>query len=136
MMKKQLITTCLVVMGMSSFGFSQANKRMQTEPAKKEVAPTQKPMTDEQIAERRADELRDQLNLTDMQHAKIFELHLGVSRKNDAVKANPNFSEAEKKELIQENEKNKAQMLNDMLTEEQRVQLKKIEAQPAAPAKQ
>ena len=71
--------------------------------------------TPEERATNQTNRMKTELNLTDDQYAKVYDINLGIIMKNDGVKAST-FSEEVKKEVLQSNQQARKSMLKDVLT--------------------
>ena len=69
----------------------------------------------EERATNQTNRMKTELNLTDDQYAKVYDINLGIIMKNDGVKAST-FSEEVKKEVLQSNQQARKSMLKDVLT--------------------
>jgi len=80
--------------------------------------------TAEERATAQSTRMKTELNLTDDQYAKVYEINLGIVQKNDGIK-NSTYSEEVKKEIIRSNEMARRAMLKDVLTAAQYETLEK-----------
>ena len=71
--------------------------------------------TPEERATNQTNRMKTELNLTDDQYTKVYDINLGIIIKNDGVKAST-FSEEVKKEVLQSNQQARKAMLKDVLT--------------------
>jgi hypothetical protein len=71
--------------------------------------------TPEERATNQTNRMKTELNLTDNQYAKVYDINLGIIMKNDGIKAST-FSEEVKKEVLQSNQQARKSMLKDVLT--------------------
>ena len=71
--------------------------------------------TPEERATNQTNRMKTELNLTDDQYSKVYEINLGIIMKNDGIKAST-FSEEVKKEVLQSNQQARKSMLKDVLT--------------------
>lgn len=71
--------------------------------------------TPEERATIQTNRMKTELNLTDDQYSKVYEINLGIILKNDGIK-NSTFSEEVKKEVLQSNQQARKSMLKDVLT--------------------
>lgn len=71
--------------------------------------------TPEERATNQTNRMKTELNLTDDQYTKVYDINLGIIIKNDGVKAST-FSEDVKKEVLQSNQQARKSMLKDVLT--------------------
>ncbi len=71
--------------------------------------------TPEERATNQTNRMKTELNLTDDQYAKVYDINLGIIMKNDGIKAST-FSEEVKKEVLQSNQQARKSMLKDVLT--------------------
>jgi hypothetical protein len=71
--------------------------------------------TPEERATNQTNRMKTELNLTDDQYTKVYDINLGIIMKNDGVKAST-FSEEVKKEVLQSNQQARKSMLKDVLT--------------------
>jgi hypothetical protein len=71
--------------------------------------------TPEERATNQTNRMKTELNLTDDQYTKVYDINLGIIIKNDGVKAST-FSEEVKKEVLQSNQQARKSMLKDVLT--------------------
>jgi len=80
--------------------------------------------TAEERATAQSARMKTELNLTDDQYAKVYDINLGIVQKNDGIK-NSTYSEEVKKEIIRSNEMARRAMLKDVLTAAQYETLEK-----------
>ncbi|NBN99373.1 MAG: hypothetical protein EBV19_09090 [Flavobacteriia bacterium] len=80
--------------------------------------------TAEERASSQSTRMKTELNLTDDQYAKVYEINLGIIQKNDGIK-NSTYSEEVKKEIIRSNEMARRAMFKDVLTAAQYETLEK-----------
>ena len=80
--------------------------------------------TAEERATNQTNRLKTELNLTDDQYAKVYEINLGIIMKNDGIKTST-FSEEVKNEVLQSNQQARKAMLKDVLTAAQYEKLEK-----------
>ena len=80
--------------------------------------------TAEERATAQSTRMKTELNLTDDQYAKVYDINLGIVQKNDGIK-NSTYSEEVKKEIIRSNEMARRAMLKDVLTAAQYETLEK-----------
>ena len=73
----------------------------------------------EDRASRLTEEMTTELSLTSEQVPKVSEINLGIAKKNEGVRNNPNISEDQKKEIYKNNEIARSNMLKSVLTAEQ-----------------
>ena len=71
--------------------------------------------TPEERATNQTNRMKTELNLTDDQYTKVYDINVGVSMKNDGINAST-FSEEVKKEVLQSNQQARKSMLKDVLT--------------------
>lgn len=71
--------------------------------------------TPEERATSQTNRMKTELNLTDDQYAKAYDINLGIIMKNDGIK-NSTFSEEVKNEILQSNQQARKAMLKDVLT--------------------
>ena len=71
--------------------------------------------TPEERATNQTNRMKTELNLTDDQYTKVYDINLGIIMKNDGIKAST-FSEEVKKEVLQSNQQARKSMLKDVLT--------------------
>ena len=71
--------------------------------------------TAEERATNQTNRMKTELNLSDDQYAKAYDINLGIIMKNDGIKAST-FSEEVKKEVLQSNQQARKSMLKDVLT--------------------
>lgn len=71
--------------------------------------------TPEERATSQTNRMKTELNLTDDQYTKVYDINLGIIMKNDGIK-NSTFSEEVKKEILQSNQQARKSMLKDVLT--------------------
>lgn len=71
--------------------------------------------TPEERATSQTNRMKTELNLTDDQYSKVYDINLGIIMKNDGIK-NSTFSEEVKKEVLQSNQQARKSMLKDVLT--------------------
>lgn len=71
--------------------------------------------TPEERATNQTNRMKTELNLTDDQYTKVYDINLGIIMKNDGIKAST-FSEEVKKEVLQSNLQARKSMLKDVLT--------------------
>lgn len=81
--------------------------------------------TPEERATSQTNRMKTELNLTDDQYSKVYDINLGIIMKNDGIK-NSTFSEEVKKEVLQSNQQARKSMLKDVLTA---AQYEKLEAE-------
>ena len=81
--------------------------------------------TPEERATSQTNRMKTELNLTDDQYSKVYDINLGIIMKNDGIK-NSTFSEEVKKEVLQINQQARKSMLKDVLTA---AQYEKLEAE-------
>ena len=74
--------------------------------------------TPEERATNQTNRMKTELNLTDDQYTKVYDINLGIIMKNDGIKAST-FSEEVKKEVLQSNQQARKSMLKDVLTASQ-----------------
>jgi hypothetical protein len=80
--------------------------------------------TAEERATAQSTRMKTELNLSDDQYAKVYDINLGIVQKNDGIK-NSTYSEEVKKEIIRSNEMARRAMLKDVLTAAQYETLEK-----------
>lgn len=80
--------------------------------------------TAEERATAQSTRMKTELNLTDDQYTKVYDINLGIVQKNDGIK-NSTYSEEVKKEIIRSNEMARRAMLKDVLTAAQYETLEK-----------
>ena len=71
--------------------------------------------TPEERATNQTNRMKTELNLTDDQYTKVYDINLGIIMKNDGIKAST-FSEEVKKEVLKSNQQARKSMLKDVLT--------------------
>jgi protein CpxP len=71
--------------------------------------------TPEERATNQTNRMKTELNLTDDQYTKVYDINLGIIMKNDGIKTST-FSEEVKKEVLQSNQQARKSMLKDVLT--------------------
>jgi periplasmic protein CpxP/Spy len=71
--------------------------------------------TPEERATNQTNRMKTELNLTDDQYTKVYDINLGIIMKNDGINAST-FSEEVKKEVLQSNQQARKSMLKDVLT--------------------
>ena len=71
--------------------------------------------TPEERATSQTNRMKTELNLTDDQYSKVYDINLGIIMKNDGIK-NSTFTEEVKKEVLQSNQQARKAMLKDVLT--------------------
>jgi hypothetical protein len=81
--------------------------------------------TPEERATSQTNRMKTELNLTDDQYSKVYDINLGIIMKNDGIK-NSTFTEEVKKEVLQSNQQARKSMLKDVLTA---AQYEKLEAE-------
>ena len=81
--------------------------------------------TAEERATSQSNRMKTELNLSDDQYAKVYEIILGIIQKNDGIKSST-YSEEVKQEIIRSNEHARRSMLKDVLTAAQYEKLEKI----------
>lgn len=81
--------------------------------------------TPEERATSQTNRMKTELNLTDDQYSKVYDINLGIIMKNDGIK-NSTFSEEVKKEVLRSNQQARKSMLKDVLTA---AQYEKLEAE-------
>ena len=69
----------------------------------------------EERATNQTNRMKTELNLTDDQYTKVYDINLGIIMKNDGINAST-FSEEVKKEVLQSNQQARKSMLKDVLT--------------------
>lgn len=77
-----------------------------------------------EIATAQSTRMKTELNLTDEQYAKVYDINLGILQKNDGIK-NSTYSEEVKQEIIRSNEIARRAMFKDVLTAAQYETLEK-----------
>lgn len=97
----------------------------------------EKQMTPEEHAKKKTDHLKAELNLTEDQYSKVFNLTLKVSEKIEAIKKDDTMDEEKKKKFIQGNKKDFNKEMKQILTAEQfeKFQSMKKESQEHMPPK-
>jgi hypothetical protein len=80
--------------------------------------------TVEERATAQTDKMKTALNLSAEQYTKVYEINLGIIRKNDDIK-NSTYSDEVKKEIHRSNEHARRAMLKDVLTAAQYEKLEK-----------
>jgi hypothetical protein len=80
--------------------------------------------TAEERATSQSTRMKTELNLSDDQYAKVYEINLGIIQKNDGIKSST-YSEEVKQEIIRSNEHARRAMLKDVLTAAQYEKLEK-----------
>lgn len=80
---------------------------------------TEKQMTPEERAKKKTDHLKAELNLTEDQYSKVFNLTLKVSEKIEAIKKDDTMDEEKKKKFVQGNKKDFNKEMKQILTAEQ-----------------
>ena len=71
--------------------------------------------TPEERATNQTNRMKTELNLSDDQYTKVYDINLGIIMKNDGIKTST-FSEEVKKEVLQSNQQARKAMLKDVLT--------------------
>ena len=71
--------------------------------------------TAEERATNQTNRMKTELNLSDDQYTKVYDINLGIIMKNDGIKTST-FSEEVKKEVLQSNQQARKSMLKDVLT--------------------
>jgi hypothetical protein len=71
--------------------------------------------TAEERASNQTNRMKTELNLTDDQFTKVYDINLGIIMKNDGIRTST-FSEEVKKEVLQSNQQARKSMLKDVLT--------------------
>lgn len=69
----------------------------------------------EERATNQTNRMKTELNLTDDQYTKVYDINLGIIMKNDGIKTST-FSEEVKNEVLQSNQQARKAMLKDVLT--------------------
>lgn len=103
-------------------GVSMAQDVKQPRKVDSKIRQVQSP---EDRASRLTEEMTTKLSLTSEQVPKVSEINLGIAKKNESVRTNPNISEDQKKEIYKNNEIARSNMLKSVLTD---VQFAKYEA--------
>ncbi|NBU91218.1 MAG: hypothetical protein EBR54_06685 [Flavobacteriia bacterium] len=80
--------------------------------------------TAEERATAQTDKMKTSLNLSAEQYTKVYEINVGIIRKNDDTK-NSTYSDEVKKEIHRSNEQARRAMLKDVLTAAQYEKLAK-----------
>jgi len=80
--------------------------------------------TAEERATAKTDKMKTSLNLSAEQYTKVYEINVGIIRKNDDTK-NSTYSDEVKKEIHRSNEQARKAMLKDVLTAAQYEKLAK-----------
>ena len=75
--------------------------------------------TAQERAQKQTESMTTNLELTEDQIPKVYEINLGVNLKNEAIRNNAEMSEESKKEAIKGNNDGRKAMLKNVLTEEQ-----------------
>lgn len=75
--------------------------------------------TAQERAQKQTESMTTNLELTEDQIPKVYEINLGVNLKNEAIRNNAEMSEESKKEAITGNNDGRKAMLKNVLTEEQ-----------------
>lgn len=75
--------------------------------------------TAQERAQKQTESMTTNLELTEDQIPKVYEINLGVNLKNEAIRNNAEMSEELKKEAIKGNNDGRKAMLKNVLTEEQ-----------------
>lgn len=97
-------------------GVSMAQDVKQPRKVDSKIRQVQSP---EDRASRLTEEMTTELSLTSEQVPKVSEINLGIAKKNEGVRTNPNISEDQKKEIYKNNEIARSNMLKSVLTAEQ-----------------
>lgn len=97
-------------------GVSMAQDVKQPRKVDSKIRQVQSP---EDRASRLTEEMTTELSLTSEQVPKVSEINLGIAKKNEGVRNNPNISEDQKKEIYKNNEIARSNMLKSVLTAEQ-----------------
>ncbi|MEY3048946.1 MAG: hypothetical protein RL365_984 [Bacteroidota bacterium] len=71
--------------------------------------------TAEERATNQTNRMKTELNLTDDQYSKVYDINLGIIMKNDGIKTST-FSEEVKNEVLKSNQQARKAMLKDVLT--------------------
>ena len=71
--------------------------------------------TAEERATNQTNRMKTELNLTDDQYTKVYDINLGIIMKNDGIKTST-FSEEVKNEVLKSNQQARKAMLKDVLT--------------------
>ncbi len=71
--------------------------------------------TPEERATNQTNRMKTELNLSDDQYTKVYDINLGIIMKNDGIKTST-FSEEVKNEVLQSNQQARKAMLKDVLT--------------------
>lgn len=79
----------------------------------------EKQMSPEEHAKKRAEHLKAELNLTDDQYTKVYDLNMKVAEKIEAIKKDDTMDEEKKKKFIQGNMKDFRNEMKQILTAEQ-----------------
>ncbi len=69
----------------------------------------------EERATNQTNRMKTELNLSDDQYTKVYDINLGIIMKNDGIKTST-FSEEVKNEVLQSNQQARKAMLKDVLT--------------------
>lgn len=71
--------------------------------------------TPEERATNQTNRMKTELNLSDDQYTKVYDINLGIIMKNNGIKTST-FSEEVKNEVLQSNQQARKAMLKDVLT--------------------
>lgn len=107
-MKTVFLSICLFI-GVQ-ISFAQSDKKEQKTP--------------EQRAEMMTKHLEKDIQLTQLQHDKIYAINLDFVQKNKTIRSNSSLSDEDKKSSLKENNRNRKQLVEAELTTEQKNILK------------
>jgi hypothetical protein len=99
-----------------SFG-ANAQKANVEKVEKKEIAP-------EQRAKTQTEKMKSELNLSNEQYDKAYQINLGIVQKNQALQEQKFETEEERRSAIRMNNEARMSMLKNVLTEEQYTKMK------------
>ncbi len=121
MKELKLILASIII----SFGVNAQNTEYK-KVGKKELAP-------EQRAKIQTEKMKSELNLSNEQFDKAYQINLGIVQKNQALQTQEFKNEEERKNAIRMNHEARMSMLKDVLTAEQytKMQEKLREGKPA-----
>ena len=126
-MKNHIIAAFVLSFGVVPMMNAQVESKKPSTTTQKDVVnvPT---ISAEDRAQNYTQQMKQELNLTQMQEQKIYELSLGVEWKNDAIRENQDYSAEKKQQFIQANLDQKKMVMSQMLDEEQNSKLSKMES--------
>jgi hypothetical protein len=125
-MKKHIIAAFVLSFGITPMLNAQVSNKKATPTTQKNVEHLEVKSAEDR-AQAYTDHMKKELNLSQMQEQKIYELSLGVEWKNEAIRSNEEYSPEKKQQFIQANLDQKKMMMNQMLDEQQISKLETLE---------